>query len=77
MYLIPMWLSLSRTPNRQESRGGHSRLDFTAYSDYWAENNIVVHSKGGYDMQLTPTPVFKRDELSELVEARKESEKAS
>jgi succinate dehydrogenase / fumarate reductase, flavoprotein subunit len=62
---------------REESRGGHSRLDFTAYSDYWAENNIVVHSKGGYDMALTPTPVFKRDELSELVEARKESEKAS
>jgi succinate dehydrogenase / fumarate reductase flavoprotein subunit len=62
---------------REESRGGHSRLDFTAYSDYWAENNIVVHSAGGLDMALTPTPVFKRDELSELVEARKESEKAS
>jgi succinate dehydrogenase / fumarate reductase flavoprotein subunit len=62
---------------REESRGGHSRLDFTAYSDYWAENNIVVSSAGGLDMTLTPTPVFKRDELSELVEARKESEKAS
>ena len=62
---------------REESRGGHSRLDFTAYSDYWAENNIVVQSAGGLDMDLTPTPVFKRDELSELVEARKESEKAS
>jgi succinate dehydrogenase / fumarate reductase flavoprotein subunit len=62
---------------REESRGGHSRLDFTDYSDYWAENNIVVSSAGGFDMELTPTPVFKRDELSELVEARKESEKAS
>jgi succinate dehydrogenase / fumarate reductase flavoprotein subunit len=62
---------------REESRGGHSRLDFTEYSDYWAENNIVVQSAGGLDMDLTPTPVFKRDELSELVEARKESEKAS
>jgi succinate dehydrogenase / fumarate reductase, flavoprotein subunit len=62
---------------REESRGGHSRLDFTAYSDYWAENNIVVHRTGEKDMTLTPTPVFKRDELSELVEARKESEKAS
>jgi succinate dehydrogenase / fumarate reductase, flavoprotein subunit len=62
---------------REESRGGHSRLDFTGYSDYWAENNIVVSSAGGLDMDLTPTPVFKRDELSELVEARKESEKAS
>jgi succinate dehydrogenase / fumarate reductase flavoprotein subunit len=62
---------------REESRGGHSRLDHAYYSDYWSENNIVVSSAGGYNMVLTPTPVFKRDELSELVEARKESEKAS
>ena len=31
---------------REESRGGHSRLDFTALHDYWAEHNIVVHSDG-------------------------------
>jgi succinate dehydrogenase / fumarate reductase, flavoprotein subunit len=62
---------------REESRGGHSRLDHPYYTDYWSEHNIVVHNAGEKDMVLTPTPVFKRDELSELVEARKESEKAS
>jgi succinate dehydrogenase / fumarate reductase flavoprotein subunit len=62
---------------REESRGGHSRLDFTQYSDYWAEHNIVVHLEGEQDMVLTPTPVARREELSELVEARKEFEKAS
>jgi succinate dehydrogenase flavoprotein subunit len=62
---------------REESRGGHSRLDHTGYSDYWGEHNIVIHSDGDKDMSLTPTPVVKRDELAELVEARKESEKAS
>ena len=62
---------------REESRGGHSRLDFTAYSDYWGEHNIVTHNAGDKDMVLTPTPVAKREELAELVEARKESEKAS
>jgi succinate dehydrogenase / fumarate reductase flavoprotein subunit len=65
---------------REESRGGHSRLDFAHYDDYWAEHNILVHSDGGLgdkDMVLTPVPVVKRDELTELVEARKEAEKAS
>jgi succinate dehydrogenase/fumarate reductase flavoprotein subunit len=62
---------------REESRGGHSRLDFTEYSDYWAEHNIVVSRESEQDMVLTATPVAKREELSELVEARKESEKTS
>jgi succinate dehydrogenase / fumarate reductase flavoprotein subunit len=62
---------------REESRGGHSRLDFTAYSDYWSEHNIVVHGEGDGEMVLTPTPVVKKDDLSPLVEARKEAEKAS
>ncbi len=62
---------------REESRGGHSRLDHTGYSDYWGEHNIVIQGEGDKDMSLTPTPVVKRDELVELVEARKESEKAS
>jgi succinate dehydrogenase / fumarate reductase flavoprotein subunit len=65
---------------REESRGGHSRLDFPHYDDYWAEHNILVHSDGGSgdkDMVLEPQPVVKRDELTELVEARKEAEKAS
>jgi succinate dehydrogenase / fumarate reductase, flavoprotein subunit len=65
---------------REESRGGHSRLDFPEYDDYWAEHNILVHSDGGLgdkDMVLTPQPVVKREELTELIEARKEAEKAS
>ncbi len=62
---------------REESRGGHSRLDHTGYSDYWGENNIVTHTDGSGEMVLTPTPVVKRNELAELVEARKEAERAS
>ena len=62
---------------REESRGAHSRLDHTGYSDYWGEHNIIVEGTGAHDMSLTPTPVVKRDELEELVEARKEAEKAS
>ncbi|MGH2835644.1 MAG: FAD-binding protein [Solirubrobacteraceae bacterium] len=62
---------------REESRGAHSRLDHTGYSDYWSEHNIVIHRAGEHEMTLTPTPVMKRDELEELVEARKEAEKAS
>ncbi|HET9094053.1 MAG TPA: FAD-binding protein [Solirubrobacteraceae bacterium] len=62
---------------REESRGGHSRLDHTAYSDYWGEHNIVIHRDSEHDMALTPTPVLKREELDELVEARKEAEKAA
>jgi succinate dehydrogenase / fumarate reductase, flavoprotein subunit len=62
---------------REESRGGHSRLDYTEYSDYWGEHNIVIHRDGDDDMSLTPTPVVTRDELADLIEARKESEKAA
>jgi succinate dehydrogenase / fumarate reductase flavoprotein subunit len=62
---------------REESRGAHSRLDHTGYSDYWGEHNIIVNRDGEHDMTLTPTPVVKRGELQELVEARKEAEKAS
>ena len=62
---------------REESRGAHSRLDHTGYSDYWGEHNIVISREGEHDMELVPTPVLKRDELGELVEARKEAERAS
>jgi succinate dehydrogenase / fumarate reductase flavoprotein subunit len=62
---------------REESRGAHSRLDHTGYSDYWGEHNIIIDGDSTHDMSLTPTPVVKRDELDELVEARKEAEKAS
>jgi succinate dehydrogenase / fumarate reductase flavoprotein subunit len=61
---------------REESRGAHSRLDFTGYGDYWGEHNIIVGREGD-EMKHTPIPVAKRDELEDLVEARKESEKAS
>ena len=30
---------------REESRGGHSRLDHTGYSDYWGEHNIVIQAR--------------------------------
>jgi succinate dehydrogenase / fumarate reductase flavoprotein subunit len=62
---------------REESRGGHSRLDFAHYDNYWGEHNIVIHREDDEEMVLTPTPVISRDELGELVEARKESEKVA
>ncbi|MDE3130349.1 MAG: fumarate reductase/succinate dehydrogenase flavoprotein subunit, partial [Acidobacteriota bacterium] len=62
---------------REESRGAHSRLDHTGYSDYWGEHNIVIRREGEHEMSLSPTPVLKRDELEELVEARKEAERAA
>ncbi|HTW11419.1 MAG TPA: hypothetical protein VME01_01640, partial [Solirubrobacteraceae bacterium] len=75
--MLTVSLMISRAAlMREESRGGHSRLDHTGYSDYWGEHNIVTH-RDGESMVLTPTPVLKRDELSELVEARKEQEKAA
>jgi succinate dehydrogenase / fumarate reductase flavoprotein subunit len=58
---------------REESRGGHSRLDHPKYDDYWSAHNIVVEDDGG-EMSLTAVPVIARDELSGLVEARKEQE---
>jgi succinate dehydrogenase / fumarate reductase flavoprotein subunit len=61
---------------REESRGGHSRLDHAYYDDYWSEHNIVVdHSDG--EMVLKAIPVAKKDDLTELIEARKEQEKAA
>ena len=62
---------------REESRGGHSRLDHTGYSDYWGEHNIVQHADADGQPVLTPTPVVKKDDLAGLVEARKEQEKAA
>jgi succinate dehydrogenase / fumarate reductase flavoprotein subunit len=62
---------------REESRGGHSRLDYPAYDDYWSEHNIVQHREDDGNQVLTPTPVIKGQGLEELIEARKESEKAA
>jgi succinate dehydrogenase / fumarate reductase flavoprotein subunit len=61
---------------REESRGGHSRLDFTKYDDYWAGHNIVLDGVE-LDLNLEAVPVATKDDLSELVEARKTSEAAA
>ena len=60
---------------RHESRGAHSRLDFPSYDDYWSEHNVVIR-KEGEEMQLQAKPVAKSAQLTELVEARKASERA-
>jgi succinate dehydrogenase / fumarate reductase flavoprotein subunit len=62
---------------REESRGGHSRLDHAHYDDYWGGHNIVISREDDDEMVLTPTSVLGRDELSELVEERKEAEKVA
>ena len=59
---------------REESRGGHSRLDFPRYDEYWSEHNIVVCDRDG-EMTLEARPVIKWDGLTELVEARQEAER--
>jgi len=61
---------------REESRGGHSRLDHAYYDDYWSEHNIIVDHAND-EMVLKAIPVAKKDDLSELIEARKEQEKAA
>jgi succinate dehydrogenase / fumarate reductase flavoprotein subunit len=59
---------------REESRGGHSRLDFPRYDEYWSEHNIVVCDRDG-EMTHEARPVIKWDGLTELVEARQEAER--
>ncbi len=60
---------------RQESRGAHSRLDFTEYDAYWAEHNIVVRRTPD-GMAVEPRPVVTAESLAALVDARKEAERA-
>jgi succinate dehydrogenase / fumarate reductase flavoprotein subunit len=60
---------------RQESRGAHSRLDFPAYDDYWGEHNIVAR-KAAEGMRVEARPVVKAEGLAELIEERKEAERA-
>jgi succinate dehydrogenase / fumarate reductase, flavoprotein subunit len=62
---------------RKESRGGHSRLDFTQYDEYWSGHNILIHQDADSNMVLEPREVVTGEGLSELVEARKEAEKAA
>jgi succinate dehydrogenase / fumarate reductase flavoprotein subunit len=61
---------------REESRGAHSRLDFPAYAEYWAEHNVILREVGG-EMRVEHRPVQKSEELRELVEARQEAERAT
>lgn len=58
---------------REESRGGHSRLDFPKYDDFWAGHNILQDGEG-LDVNLEAVPVLTKDDLSDLVEARKVQE---
>jgi len=59
---------------REESRGGHSRLDFTGYDPYWADHNIVIHSDEYGHPVLEPTDTVKQEDLTGLVQSRKEEE---
>jgi succinate dehydrogenase / fumarate reductase flavoprotein subunit len=61
---------------REESRGGHSRLDFPKYDDFWAGHNILQDGEGA-EVNLEAVPVLKQDDLAELVEARQEQEAAA
>ncbi len=58
---------------RKESRGGHSRLDFPKYDNYWGEHNIII-SKDGPAIKVEPRETVKVAELAPLVEARKAKE---
>jgi succinate dehydrogenase / fumarate reductase flavoprotein subunit len=60
---------------RQESRGAHSRLDFPAYDDYWGEHNIVAR-QAAEGMRVEARQVVKAEGLAELIEERKEAERA-
>jgi succinate dehydrogenase / fumarate reductase, flavoprotein subunit len=60
---------------RHESRGGHSRLDYPAYDDYWGEHNIIVR-KDAEGMRVEPRAVVKTAQLAAMIEQRKEAERA-
>jgi succinate dehydrogenase / fumarate reductase flavoprotein subunit len=59
---------------REESRGAHSRLDFPAFDDQWANQNVIV-SKDAGGMRVEPRPIVKTASLAQLVEERKELER--
>jgi len=74
--MITVSLAVARAAlMREESRGGHSRLDHAYYDDYWSEHNIVVSREEDGGMTLEPRDVVKADGLIGLVEARKEAER--
>ena len=56
---------------REESRGAHSRLDFTKYDPIWGkQNNIISRRDGEMNLQQRPTPEMPQD-LQKLVEGEK------
>jgi succinate dehydrogenase / fumarate reductase flavoprotein subunit len=59
---------------RTESRGAHSRLDFTEPSDEWAQVNIVVRDESGR-MVVETRPIAGAAELEPLVEERRAGER--
>ncbi|HEX6025351.1 MAG TPA: FAD-binding protein [Solirubrobacter sp.] len=59
---------------RRESRGAHSRLDYPAYDDHWAEHNIVVRKGADGDMEVDTRRVVKTLRLAALIEQRKAAE---
>jgi succinate dehydrogenase / fumarate reductase flavoprotein subunit len=74
--MITVSLAVARAAlMREESRGGHSRLDHPRYDEYWSDHNIVIRREDDDNMVLEPRDVVKLDSLSELVEARKEAER--
>jgi len=74
--MITVSLAVARAAlMREESRGGHSRLDHAYYDDYWSEHNILISRDDDGEMTLQPQQVVTSDGLDELVEARKEAER--
>jgi succinate dehydrogenase / fumarate reductase, flavoprotein subunit len=74
--MITVSLAIARAAlMREESRGGHSRLDHAHYDDYWAEHNIAIARDEDGEMELEPRERITFDELSELIEARMEAER--
>jgi succinate dehydrogenase / fumarate reductase flavoprotein subunit len=57
---------------RQESRGGHTRLDHPEYSDHWTKVNSVMHRQDDGSMYVGEIPLPEMpDELKQLIEVKK------
>lgn len=57
---------------RQESRGGHTRLDYPDYDPYWASVNSIVRKEADGTMSVTTAPLPEMPlELKQLFEEEK------